>query len=272
MMRFVFSLLFAAALAFAQLPAGKTVVGSYALGSGSLTTTNAIPIVASAGTIGQSDVTLASGIFSRAGALGLATSGANSITLAPGGTTMLTLTSTGGATFYNPTAVTGVTGPFVVRAGAGQSSTALFKYQLSDATDAMNFYDNGISMGFISTNNVSRYYTFGSDRKGLTIVTGGGTGSSLKFDNLGLLIWSSDSGLGANDLGLARNAAGVIEVNNGTAGTYRDLLSRSVIGTATAVATLANSQFTFHLASNTELVVTAKGDDGVSRSVALTLA
>ena len=42
------------------------------------------------------------------------------------------------------------------------------------------------------------------------------------------------------DTGLARNAAGVVEVNNGTAGTYRDLLARSVRANAVTFVNVPN--------------------------------
>jgi hypothetical protein len=42
----------------------------------------------------------------------------------------------------------------------------------------------------------------------------------------------------ASDVGLARVAAGVMEINNGTAGALRDLKVRNVITTPTTVATL----------------------------------
>ena len=40
------------------------------------------------------------------------------------------------------------------------------------------------------------------------------------------------------DTALARNAPGVVEINNGTAGQYRDLKDRSTIHNALTVATL----------------------------------
>lgn len=43
--------------------------------------------------------------------------------------------------------------------------------------------------------------------------------------------WTSTDANGTRDTGLGRNAAGVVEVNNGTAGTLRDLKLRSVIAT-----------------------------------------
>lgn len=47
-----------------------------------------------------------------------------------------------------------------------------------------------------------------------------------------LVSWSSTTAYsGTKDLGLARSAAGVVEVNNGTAGTFRDLKLRNLIAT-----------------------------------------
>lgn len=40
---------------------------------------------------------------------------------------------------------------------------------------------------------------------------------------------SGTDGANGNDTAFARNAAGVVEVNNGTAGTYRDILVRSIL-------------------------------------------
>lgn len=53
--------------------------------------------------------------------------------------------------------------------------------------------------------------------------------------------WASLSpiGVGGVDLGLARNAAGVVEVNNGTAGTYRDLKLRSLLPGGGATVTVS---------------------------------
>jgi len=94
---------------------------------------------------------------------------------------------------------------------------------------------------------------------------GGGFGTKLqvnKYSRIQIpssytLGWSTSS-ITANatvDTGLTRNAAGVIEVNNGTAGTFRDLKLRSLIATSTitlgnvTVATLPTA------ASNTHAIV-----------------
>ena len=69
--------------------------------------------------------------------------------------------------------------------------------------------------------------------------------------------WSSTNlATGTTDIGMSRNASGVIEINSGTAGTFRDLKLRSLIssgGTITlsnyTVATLPTA------ASNTHAIV-----------------
>jgi hypothetical protein len=72
---------------------------------------------------------------------------------------------------------------------------------------------------------------------------------------------------------LALNAAGIVEVNNGTAGTFRDLRVRSVIQQPPATITPAsNGDLVFEATSNTSLTLRLKGTDGVVRSASLTLA
>jgi len=93
-------------------------------------------------------------------------------------------------------------------------------------------------------------------------------------DSMGVL-WSSDTTFfGVKDAGLHRASAGVLEVNNGTPGTLRDMLARLHIGSATAAvdSQLQNSQFTFVLTSNTNLQIRARGSDGTMRYIDLTLA
>lgn len=107
-------------------------------GASLLTTANRVPVVNGAGELTQSDVALASGIFSRAGTLGLSASGANSVTLATNGTTHLTVDSSGNATFTqqisalyaafsNPAAANGVLGTrLLLESGADGTLGALY--------------------------------------------------------------------------------------------------------------------------------------------------
>ena len=68
------------------------------------------------------------------------------------------------------------------------------------------------------------------------VLTSFSSSGNLDFGSGILARWSSTSvSGGSKDLGLARNAAGVLEINNGTAGTYRDLRLRYLgVGAAPA--------------------------------------
>lgn len=77
------------------------------------------------------------------------------------------------------------------------------------------------------------------------------------------------------DTAFSRTAAGVIEVNNGTAGTFRDLRVRNVIqasGIATTVTPANNGDLVIEQTANTTLTFKMKGSDGTVRSATLTLA
>lgn len=117
--------------------------------------------------------------------------------------------SAGTARFYDQTATTGVT-KVVIRAGAGQSTTYLTEWR--GANDAL--------LAQITSGGV---FSTGSNHVGITatpvasIQLGSGMGVG----------WASTTTYGgARDLAISRNAAGVLEINSGTAGTYRDLLLR----------------------------------------------
>lgn len=106
-----------------------------------------------------------------------------------------------------------------------------------------------------------------------------------------VLRWSTSTAAhsGTYDLGIGRNAAGVLEVNNGTLGALRDVSLRNLTASgtlavtgATTLSTLTlspaasatpatNGQLTFEATSNTSLTVKLKGTDGTVRSVVLTL-
>lgn len=82
--------------------------------------------------------------------------------------------------------------------------------------------------------------------------------------------------LGASDdVALGRNAAGVAEINNGTASAYRDIKVRNVIqtpGIGTSVTPAANGDMVLEATSNTSVTLKLKGSDGTVRSIVLTLA
>lgn len=60
--------------------------------------------------------------------------------------------------------------------------------------------------------------------------------SRVNFGSGLLMRWFSDANIpyGSADIGFSRNAAGVIEINSGTAGTLRDLTLRNIISNASA--------------------------------------
>lgn len=89
----------------------------------------------------------------------------------------------------------------------------------------------------------------------------------------GIISWSSSAdATGAADTAIGRNAAGVVEINNGTAGTYRDLIFRDVTLVPSASRTLAaNGQFSIEMTSNTAGNLVYRGSDGTTRRFAFTV-
>jgi len=115
------------------------------------------------------------------------------------------LTSTGTLTLYNQIATTGVTRA-VIRAGAGQSTTNLTEWQNSGGTVLTRLRSDGeLNVGDASA------------------LTSGGA----YFSSTSLVRWTNSTSTGATvDLSLYRASSGLLEINNGTAGTYRDLILR----------------------------------------------
>ena len=197
------------------------------------------------------------------------------LTLSPAsGTYALDVTksgSTGTVRFYDQTATTGVT-KVQLRAGAGDSiSTKLLSLVENNGTSDL-FWVDGI--GDVVSKNAG---FIAQDAAGLASLAMQGNSAypAMSVGSGRGIAWSSTTYFAdAKDTGVARNAAGVVEVNNGTAGVLRDLIVRSSIGTATAAAdaSLANSQFMLILTSNTTLQIRAKGSDGTVRFADITLA
>ena len=72
-----------------------------------------------------------------------------------------------------------------------------------------------------------------------------------------------------------RNATGVIEVNSGTLGAFRDVRCRSVIQQlpiTTTITPASNGDLVVEATSNTTLTFKLKGTDGTVRSGTITLA
>lgn len=90
------------------------------VGASVLDTANRVPVVAGVGELGQSDVSLASGIFSRAGTLGLSATGANVVTFSTNGVERGRFTS-GGSLAINSTGVVNSEKLFIQATGASDT-------------------------------------------------------------------------------------------------------------------------------------------------------
>jgi hypothetical protein len=87
--------------------------------------------------------------------------------------------------------------------------------------------------------------------------------------------WASGTiaGHSGRDTALFRHSAGVVEINNGTLGSFRDLRVRSVIQQPPASITPAsNGDYVVEATNDTTLTFRLKGSDGTVRSATLTLA
>jgi len=140
------------------------------------------------------------------------------------GTNVGEVTQGGVWQFFNQTPTTGAT-QLIVRAGAGQGSTNLQTWQNS----------GGSTVAFMSPTGEAGSLTW-RDTAGGVYVRNADQLMRASFT----FVWNSGTTYngGSNDTGLSRNAAGVIEVNNGTAGTFRDLYLRGVRPVGSTVANL----------------------------------
>ncbi len=83
-------------------------------------------------------------------------------------------------------------------------------------------------------------YTNNKFQSTVSILAGSAVGSGIALARFGNTIqcdsgtvhtWTSGNVNGTVDSGISRNAAGIVEVNNGTAGTWRDLKLRNLLNT-----------------------------------------
>jgi len=134
--------------------------------------------------------------------------------------------TTGAFRVWDQTATTGTT-LAVIQAGQGQSGNLLSVRNYAGTELA------GISLnGYLNV--PGQYWGSGTGKADLNYYSPGMTMASdwaYKFS-------SNTSASGSPDLGLARNAAGVLEINNGTAGTLRDLYLRRLRYEGVAVTNL----------------------------------
>lgn len=120
-------------------------------------------------------------------------------------------TVTGDTDFGNATATISVD----FRAGSSQGSTALIRTFGQIGALATQFDGDGVLNTFDALGASKKQSFYG--------------GNDLFASDVGIA-WKDQTSIdtpGAFDTGLGRNAAGVVEVNNGTLGTYRDLKLRS---------------------------------------------
>lgn len=121
----------------------------------------------------------------------------------------------------------GGSGDVVGPSSAGDTSVAIYDGTTGKllknsnvAIDASNIYTNGISGWQGAT-----FYTSAGGWFSFTQTSGTGLQIASPY---GLLFTSSGTVPATPDTGICRNAAGVIEINNGTVGTYRDLKARNI--------------------------------------------
>lgn len=125
---------------------------------------------------------------------------------------------------FDKTASTGAT-KAMVKGGAGQLITdKLFDVQNNSGTSQF-------------------YVSLFNGNGGAVIGNGAGDAlywpdhSAMRMVATQILQWSATSNpAGSADIGVSRNSAGVLEVNNGTAGTYRDIQIRALLATANVTA------------------------------------
>jgi hypothetical protein len=104
-------------------------------------------------------------------------------------------------------------------------------------------------------------------------VYGGCTSSGMYVKSDLWFGFTSGSASGPIDTALMRNAAGVVEVTNGSANTYRDLKLRDLFLRPSASLTPPNNgDLRIEATSNTTLTFKYKGSDGTVRSGTITLA
>ena len=126
----------------------------------------------------------------------------------------------------------------VYNTGSGSAAQALFNTGNGSSVGSYGITGTGFStFGIIGPNNAYLY----TDSTSLDFMTNNGTGvikwaaggttESMRLSgsgNAALLTLGS-----SQDTGIARNAAGVVEINNGTAGQYRDLVGRNLYVSST---------------------------------------
>jgi hypothetical protein len=161
----------------------------------------------------------------------------------------------------------------IIRAGSAQSTTNLTTWQNSSGTTLAAV----LSTGTISAPGFTTASAIFNPSADMSVDAGTGfnvllrpnngvervrvSGTFIRTTNSQLYQFSSDStSFGTPDTGWSRNAAGVLEINNGTAGTFRDLFARGVRPVGSTVANLPTaSGNTGMIATVTDATVTTIG-------------
>lgn len=115
--------------------------------------------------------------------------------------------------------------------------------------------------------NFARVFAYDFEDPNANVALGTSTfGTGLTFALAARIAWSTvHVRAGAIDTGITRNAPGVVEINNGTAGQYRDLKLRNITGSAASyncAINLQNSSVEFARAASTGNPIASAGNYG----------
>lgn len=109
---------------------------------------------------------------------------------------------------------------------AGTGTVRPFKFTTANGIHIVQF--NGLASGGV-VSYIDAYGRFTGPVQTLDGTSGYMNTSAFQGKSSYIIQWSSDATwYGTSDAGVGRNAAGVVEVNNGTAGTLRDLKLRAI--------------------------------------------
>jgi hypothetical protein len=250
-----------------------TTTGNLLLGTTTDDGTNRLQVAGSVAVTGGSiGVKNGFGLIGTDNALGFVATAGQFELRGTTGARLGTITSAGVFGVYNELPTTGVT-QLIVRAGAGQSTTNLQTWQNAAGTQVAAV----LSTGTISASGFTTASAIFNPSADMSVDAGTGfnvllrpnngvervrvSSTFIRTTNSQLYQFSSDStSFGTPDTGWSRNAAGVIEVNNGTAGTFRDLYLRGVRPVGSTVANLPTaSGNTGMMATVTDATVTTIG-------------
>jgi hypothetical protein len=153
--------------------------------------------------------------------------------------------SSGTLRAYDQTPTTGVT-QVIVRAGAGQSTTNLQTWQNAAGTTLARVEPTGRFVSDLAYDSRTDAFSYGT---------------SAAFNSGGQITWGPNATtFYSPDVAIRRRADGVLEINNGTAGTFRDLFARGLRPVGSTVANLpAAAGNAGMLATVTDATVTTIG-------------